>query len=219
MEYGYVRVSSRDQNIARQMDEMRRFGIPESLIFIDKQSGKNFERSSYLKLIKQLREGDVFVVKSIDRLGRDYQMVIDEWRRIVKVIHADIVVLDMPILDTRERKDGLVSKFISDLVLQILSFVAQNKRENIKERQAEGIKLAKERGVRFGRPKKLLPSFFEEAIDRFAIHQLTAEKAAKLLGVSKTTFFRLVSKRNQNDDRSEAGKRNKKPQKVTHINT
>ena len=196
MIFGYVRVSSSGQNIARQMDGMRRFGIPKSHVFVDRQSGKDFERASFKSLIGRLEKGDVVVVKSIDRLGRNYQMIIDEWRTITKVIGADIVVLDMPILDTRDQAGrGLVGTFISDLVLQILSFVAQNERENIKERQAEGIRLAKQRGVRFGRPRKPVPSRFDETVVDFSSKRMTAREAAASLGISMTTFFRLVSER------------------------
>lgn len=198
MEYGYVRVSSRDQNVARQMDDMQKLGIPKKRIFIDYQSGKDFERKNYQRLIKRLKKGDLVVIKSIDRLGRDYQMIIDEWRRISKVIGADILVIDMPLLDTRESGgQGLVGRFISDIVLEILSFVAENERSNIKERQAEGIRLAKERGVRFGRPKKKLHRGSARILSRYETHFLTAKQAAQELGVSRSTFYKIVAYHNK----------------------
>src|SRR5690606_27776944 len=158
--YAYIRVSSKSQCIDRQLDEVYKLNIPEKNIFIDMESGKNFNRINYLRLKKKLRKGDLVIVKSIDRLGRNYQMIIDEWSEITKVIQADIKVLDMPLLDTRVQPDNLVGKFISDIVLQILSFVAENERENIRQRQAEGIRIAKEKGVHLGRPKYELPNDF-----------------------------------------------------------
>lgn len=142
MKYAYVRVSTASQNIDRQMEEMYRQDIEEKNIFIDYQSGKDFERKNYQKLLKRLKKDDLLVIKSIDRLGRDYNMILDEWKKITKIIEADIMVIDMPLLDTRVEGKNLVGKFISDIVLQVLSFVAQNERENIKQRQAEGIKIA-----------------------------------------------------------------------------
>lgn len=162
MKYGYVRVSSITQNINRQIDELIKLGLSTKQIFIDKQSGKDFERKNYQKLKRKLKKDDLLIVKSIDRLGRNYNMIIDELYAITKVIQADIFVIDMPLLDTRTDKTQLMGKFISDIVLQILSFVAQTEREFIKQRQAEGIKLAKEKGVKFGRPKITLPSSFLE---------------------------------------------------------
>ena len=150
--YGYARVSSRDQNPSRQLDAFSKLGLPPERVFCDKASGKNFERPQYRRLVRRLREGDLVVVKSIDRLGRNYDEIIEEWRRITKVKRADIVVLDMPLLDTRAKPDDVTGAFIADLVLQILSYVAQVERENIRQRQAEGIAAAKARGVKFGRP-------------------------------------------------------------------
>ena len=152
MTYAYARVSARDQNLDRQLNAFRDFGVPAKNIFCDKKSGRDFERSQYLRLTKKLKKGDLLVVKSIDRLGRNYRMILDEWNAIVNRIGADILVLDMPLLDTRSGSDTLVGKFISDIVLQVLSFVAENERENIRARQAEGIASARKRGVRFGRP-------------------------------------------------------------------
>ena len=152
MKYAYVRVSTASQNIDRQMEEMFRQDIEFKNIFIDYQSGKDFERRNYQKLIKRLKKDDLLVIKSIDRLGRDYNMILDEWKKITKIIEADIMVIDMPLLDTRVEGKNLVGKFISDIVLQVLSFVAQNECENIKQRQAEGIRIAKAKGVHMGRP-------------------------------------------------------------------
>lgn len=150
MEYGYVRVSTISQNIDRQMDEMYRLGLNNKQIYIDKQSGKDFNREKYQKLKRKLKKNDLLIVKSIDPLGRDYKMIIEEWHHITKVIEADILVIDMPLVDTRNDASNLVGKLISDIVLQILSFVAETERENIRQRQAEGIRLAKERGVHMG---------------------------------------------------------------------
>ena len=147
MEYGYVRVSTTTQNVDRQLDEMFKQGLDKKQIYIDKQSGKDFERPNYQKMKKRLKENDLLIIKSIDRLGRNYEMIIEEWSSITKDIKADIVVLDFPLLDTRTDNKNLVGKFISDIVLQVLSFVAQNERENIRQRQAEGIKIAKEKGI------------------------------------------------------------------------
>jgi DNA invertase Pin-like site-specific DNA recombinase len=196
MEYGYVRVSSSTQNIARQMDEMSKLGLAKNCIFVDFQSGKDFQRKSYQRLIRRLKKGDLVIVKSIDRLGRDYQMILEEWRRITKIIGADILVIDMPLLDTRDdASKGLVGRFISDIVLQILSFVAQNERESIKKRQAEGIRLAKLRGARFGRPKAMLPKEAESVIADYVQRKIHSAEAARVLGVSKTTFFKTMRER------------------------
>ena len=160
MEYGYVRVSTTTQNVDRQLDEMFKQGLDEKQIYIDKQSGKDFERPNYQKMKKRLKENDLLIIKSIDRLGRNYEMIIEEWSSITKDIKADIVVLDFPLLDTRTDNKNLVGKFISDIVLQVLSFVAQNERENIRQRQAEGIKIAKEKGIHMGRPHYQITSDF-----------------------------------------------------------
>ena len=152
MTYAYARVSAKDQTLQRQIAAFREFGIEKSRIFSEKKSGKNFERREYKRLLKKLTYGDLLVIKSIDRLGRNYSQIIEVWNRITNIIGADILVLDMPLLDTRTKADTLVGKFISDIVLQVLSFVAENERESIKARQAEGIKIARGKGVRFGRP-------------------------------------------------------------------
>ena len=153
MKYGYVRVSTTTQNIDRQMEEMHKFGLTDEFIYIDKQSGKDFDRPNYQIMKSKLKKDDLLIIKSIDRLGRNYEMIIIEWSENTKNIEADICVIDFPLLDTRSENTNLVGKFISDIVLQVLSFVAQNERENIRQRQAEGIRIAKEKGVHMGRPK------------------------------------------------------------------
>ncbi len=155
---------------------------------------KDFNRNNYQKLIKRIKKGDLIIIKSIDRLGRNYQMILDEWTKITKTIGADIKVLDMPLLDTRIEGKNLIGKFISDIVLQVLSFVAENERKSIKERQAEGIKIAKEKGVKFGRPRVSTPPNTNEIIDKYINHEITNIEAA-LIDVSRGTFFRLVKKR------------------------
>lgn len=159
--YGYARVSSKEQNLNRQLDDFAEFGPKEDLFFADKASGKDFERPQWGRLMRRLHSGDVLVVKSIDRLGRNYDEIIDEWRHITKEKGAHVVVLDMPLLDTRERPDNVTGTFIADLVLQLLSYVAQIERENIRQKQAEGIAAAKARGVRFGRPAKKRPNCYK----------------------------------------------------------
>lgn len=168
------------------------FSFIKKQIFIDKQSGKDFNRKEYQRLVKKLRANDLLVIKSIDRLGRDYQMIIDEWARITKTIGADVLVLDMPLLDTRQKAENLVGKFISDIVLQILSFVAQNEREAIRQRQAEGIRLAKARGVHMGRPSLPLPPNFDEVAKKYLNHEITNVEARAILNMSKGTFFRNI---------------------------
>lgn len=192
MNYGYVRVSSQTQNITRQMEELKNFELDRKHIFIDKQSGKDFERKNYQRMKKKLKKGDLLIVKSIDRLGRNYDMIINEWADITKVIEADIFVIDFPLLDTRLDGTNLIGKFISDIVLQVLSFVAQNERENIRQRQAEGIKLAKERGVHMGRPKYILPSNFKEIVDKYYNKEITNIEAIKILNMARGTFFKYA---------------------------
>lgn len=190
MNYGYVRVSTQKQKTDRQMVELIETGIDKKKIFVDKQSGKDFNRESYQKLKKKLKKGDCIFIKSIDRLGRNYTEIINEWNEITKIIHCDIVVLDMSLLDTRERKDNLIGKFISDIVLQILSFVAENERVNIKQRQLEGIKIAKEKGVRFGKPPKELPENFDYLCEQYKTGQLTLNNIITLTHISRATFYR-----------------------------
>lgn len=192
MEYAYIRVSTKTQKIDRQYEKIKGLGIDDRFIYVDRESGKDFNRTNYQKLIKKLKKDDLLIVKSIDRLGRNYQMILEEWTRITKTIGADIKVLDMPLLDTRIEGRNLVGKFISDIVLQVLSFVAENERNNIKERQAEGIRIAKEKGIRFGRPKAITSPNTNEILLQFINKEITNVEAAKLIGVSRGTFFRLV---------------------------
>lgn len=195
MIYAYIRVSTKHQNIDRQFEEIKALGIDNKYIYIDKESGKDFDRTKYQKLIKKLKKDDLLIIKSIDRLGRNYHMILEEWSRITKTIGADIKVLDMPLLDTRIEGKNLVGKFISDIVLQVLSFVAENERINLKQRQAEGIRIAKEKGVKFGRPKAILPPNTSDILDKYINKELTNLEASNLIGVSRGTFFRLVKER------------------------
>jgi DNA invertase Pin-like site-specific DNA recombinase len=188
--YGYARVSSADQNLARQLDALAQFPVEPARIFADKASGKDFNRPAYRRLMARLAPGDVLVVKSIDRLGRNYQEIINEWRHITQTLNAAIVVLDMPILDTRSKEGGLTGVFISDLILQLLSYVAQIERDNIKARQAEGIAAAKARGVACGRPKIDVPPAFASVAASFDAGQITRSEAARRLGISVSTFYR-----------------------------
>ncbi len=189
--YGYVRVSSVDQNEDRQMIEMQRAGIPNKNIFVDKQSGKNFDRPSYKRLVRRLGEGDLLYILSIDRLGRNYEEIQAQWRVITKEKGVDIVVMDMPLLDTRQGKD-LMGTFIADLVLQILSFVAQSEREKIKERQEQGIAAAKARGVRFGRPEKEVPGNFKQLVRDWERKQLLLPDLLQECDMSEATFYRRL---------------------------
>lgn len=190
MKYGYVRVSTKEQNIDRQLVEMYTQGLNDKTIFIDKQSGKDFERNEYQKLKKKLKSGDLLIIKSIDRLGRNYDMIIDEWRTLVNDMNVDIQVLDMPLLDTRTEGKNLVGKFISDIVLQILSFVAENERENIKKRQAEGIRIAKEKGKHLGRPKLKLPKNFTIIANQYKKKEITLAEALSSLKMNRSTFYK-----------------------------
>ena len=185
--YGYCRVSSKDQNEDRQMIAMGEMNVPKENIYLDRQSGKDFERPQYQRLLKKLRQNDLLYIKSIDRLGRNYEEIIEQWRIISKVKQADIIVMDMPLLDTRKGKD-LMGTFLSDIVLQVLSFVAENERGNIRQRQAEGIAAAKARGVKFGRPSAALPENFREVCQRWSIGELTNEAAAKECGMPVSSF-------------------------------
>ncbi len=187
-EYGYIRVSSRDQNEDRQLLALRALGLREENIFLDKQSGKDFERPQYKRLIRRLRRDDVIYVKSIDRLGRNYGEIQEQWRMLTREKGADIVVLDMPLLDTRRGKD-LMGTFLSDIVLQVLSFVAENERSNIRQRQAEGIAAARVRGVRFGRPPAPLPENFDEVRQEWREKKVTLREAANLCGMPEGTFY------------------------------
>ena len=185
--YGYIRVSTREQNEDRQLIALREMSVPEKNIFMDKQSGKDFNRPQYKKLVKKLRPGDLLYIKSIDRLGRNYEEIQNQWRVLTKEKGIDIVVLDMPLLDTRRGKD-LVGTFLSDIVLQVLSFVAENERSNIRQRQAEGIAAAKAKGIRFGRPPLPLPENFHESYQRWKSGEITCTAAANACGLPLSTF-------------------------------
>ena len=187
--YGYARVSTKEQNEDRQLIALQEAGVMNKNIFIDKKSGKNFERREYKNLISKIEKEDVIYIKSIDRLGRNYEEIQEQWKLITKIKEADIVVLDMPLLDTRRDKD-LMGTFISDIVLALLSYVAENERVNIKQRQAEGIKAAKIRGVKFGRPVKQVPDDFKDIVTKIDRGQINIDDALKLLTMSRATFYR-----------------------------
>ena len=185
--YGYIRVSTREQNEDRQLIALREMSVPEQNIYMDKQSGKDFNRPQYKKLVKKLKPDDLLCIKSIDRLGRNYAEILEQWRILTKEKKIDIAVLDMPLLDTRRGKD-LMGTFLSDIVLQVLSFVAENERTNIRQRQAEGIAAAKARGVRFGRPPRPLPENYHSAYLRWKAGAITGTAAAKECGMPLSTF-------------------------------
>lgn len=191
MEYGYIRVSTREQNERRQLIAMREFGISENRIYMDKQSGKDFARKNYRKLVRRLKRVDTLVVKSIDRLGRNYEEILEQWRLITKEKQAAIVVLDMPLLDTRQSRD-LTGTLIADIVLQLLSYVAQTEREFIRQRQAEGIAAAKRNGVKFGRRPMDRPAAFDGWKRKWLAGEISARGAARQLGVTHSTFLRWV---------------------------
>ncbi|HIU26288.1 MAG TPA: recombinase family protein [Candidatus Copromorpha excrementigallinarum] len=188
LEYGYIRVSSADQNEDRQLLALRGKSVPNSRIFMDKQSGKDFDRPEYKRLVRRLRQGDLLYLPSIDRLGRNYREIQEQWRLLTQEKGVDVCVLDMPLLDTRQGRD-LMGTFIADLVLQILSFVAQNERENIRRRQAEGIAAAKARGVKFGRPPVPLPDNFREVHKAWRDKKITLRQAANACGMPEGTFY------------------------------
>ena len=190
--YGYVRVSTKEQCEDRQLLAPREFPVADANIYMDKLSGKDFNRPKYRNLLRKLRQGDILVVKSIDRMGRNYEEILDQWRFITKEKRADIVVLDMPLLGTRQTGKDLTGTFVADLVLQILSYVAQTERENIRQRQKEGIAAAKLRGVNFGRPRKAVPEAFWELKERWESREITSREAAKQLGIAQDTFLRWV---------------------------
>ena len=191
--FGYARVSSKDQNEERQLVAFKEYGIDERDIYIDKQSGKDFNREQYSILKNVLRENDLLVIKSIDRLGRNYNMIIEEWKDITKNIKADIVVIDMPLLDTRNNKD-LLGTFISDLVLQILSYVAEQERSFIKQRQKEGIENAKNKGIKFGRPRIEKPSNFDMVVNKWKNKELKSKEAMEILGLKPNSFYNLLKR-------------------------
>lgn len=189
--YGYVRVSSADQNEERQMKALAEVGVPEKNIYMDKLSGKNFDRPQYKKLVNKIKSGDLLYILSIDRLGRNYEEIQNQWRIITKEKSVDICVLDMPLLDTGQGKD-LMGTFIADLVLQILSFVAQSERENIRKRQEQGIAAAKARGVCFGRPEKPVPDNFGKIVSDWEKKKISFEETLKLCNMSEATFYRKL---------------------------
>lgn len=187
--YGYARVSSTDQNEDRQLIALHQAGVDDKFIYIDKQSGKDFNRPQYQKLLRKLKAGDLLYIKSIDRLGRNYEEIQVQWRILIKEKGVDICVIDMPLLDTRRGKD-LVGTFLSDIVLQVLSFVAENERNNIRQRQAEGIAAARARGVHLGRPVKEAPADFDRIVKAWEKKEITMAEAMKMTGMSETTFYR-----------------------------
>ncbi|MEG2039358.1 MAG: recombinase family protein [Oscillospiraceae bacterium] len=191
--YGYIRVSSKDQNEDRQVIAMNERNIPSKNIYMDKQSGKDFNRPAYQKLLKKLKKGDCLIVKSIDRLGRNYKEIMEQWRIITKEMDVDIIVIDMPLLDTTKSKD-LLGTFISDIVLQLLSFVAENERNNIRQRQAEGIAAAKQKGVIFGRPNKKIPKDFPEIYNKWKSKEISPAQAYQLAGLKQSNFYKVARK-------------------------
>lgn len=191
--YGYIRVSTREQNEDRQRIAMQEAGVEEQMIYMDKQSGKDFNRPRYKKLLRRLKKDDLLYIKSIDRLGRNYEEILEQWRILTKEKGVDIVVLDMPLLDTRRGKD-LMGTFLSDIVLQVLSFVAENERSNIRQRQAEGIAAAKARGVRFGRPELPTPVNFEAMYAAWRKKEITLKEAASACGMPLSTFYSKIQR-------------------------
>ena len=191
--YGYVRVSSKDQNEERQMIALHAYGVEDRNIFLDKQSGKDFDRPEYLRMVDKLKKGDLLIVKSIDRLGRNYNEILEQWRILTKEKEIDILVLDMPLLDTRKNRD-LIGTLIADIVLQLLSYVAQTERDFIKQRQAEGIAAAKARGVHFGRLPSVRPDGYMDCVNQWKEGTMSARQAGKLLGVAHTTFLAWLRK-------------------------
>ena len=191
MTYGYARVSSQEQNEERQLIALRKAGVRRKTLYVDKRSGKDFQRPQYQRMLKRLKKDDLLCVKSIDRLGRNYGEILEQWRLLTKEKGVDILVLDMPLLDTRNGKD-LMGTFLSDIVLQVLSFVAENERENIRQRQAEGIQAAKGRGVRFGRPAVPLPEGFPGIVEEWEAGRLPLAEALHQTGLSDRTFYRRL---------------------------
>lgn len=189
-QYAYIRVSTKEQNVDRQLMALKPYNIPKENIYCDYQSGKDFERPAYQKLIKQIKEGDLLIIKSIDRLGRNYNDILAQWQHITKEIKADILVLDMELLDTRQKTGNLTGTLIADLMLQIFAYVAQTEREFIMQRQAEGIRAAKLNGKKFGRPTITMPDEFESICEKCRTGKMSTRKAAKQLGVCHTTFYR-----------------------------
>lgn len=197
--YGYIRVSAKDQNEERQLIAMKELDVNLDRIFMDKQSGKDFQRPQYKKMVRELRKNDLLYIKSIDRLGRNYSEILEQWRILTKERGVDIVVLEMPLLDTRRGKD-LMGTFLSDIVLQVLSFVAENERSNIKQRQAEGIAAAKARGVQFGRPKIEMPDNFMQLVSQWENQKIRLSYVLEVCQISKATFYRRLNQCRQNDE-------------------
>ena len=191
MTYAYVRVSTKEQNEDRQLIAMKEYGVKPENVFLDKQSGKDFDRTNYKRLIRKLKKGDVLVIKSIDRLGRNYNEILQQWQKITKTVKADIKVLDMDLLDTTKQKD-LIGTLISDIVLQLLSYVAENERINIRQRQAEGIAAAKAKGVKFGRPKIYDAKDILPVYQKFKRKEITQKEAVNMIGCSNRTYYKLV---------------------------
>ena len=189
-QYGYIRVSTREQRTDRQLAALAAYNIPKKNLYCDYQSGKDFQRPAYRRLLKRLRQGDLLIIKSIDRLGRNYAEILNQWQHITKNIQADILVIDMPLLDTREKNGNLTGVFVADLVLQILAYVAQTERDFIHQRQAEGIAAAKARGVQFGKKPKQMPAAFEQYRQRWESGEISLRAASEQLGISYSTFYR-----------------------------
>ena len=202
--YGYVRVSTREQNEDRQMVALGEAQVPKRNIYLDKQSGKDFDRPMYHRMVGKLKPDDLLYIKSIDRLGRNYEEILEQWRVLTREKRVDIVVLDMPLLDTRRGKD-LMGTFLSDIVLQVLSFVAENERENIRQRQREGIEAAKQRGVRFGRPQRPVPENFSQICKRWNRKEITGKEAAQLCNMSVASFYRKVRRWIEGEMQREGG--------------
>ena len=196
--YGYVRVSSRDQSEDRQLIAMKKLGVPENKIYVDKESGRDFDRPMYREMVRELNKNDLVYIKSIDRLGRNYKEIVEQWQFLTRDVQADIVVIDMPLLDTRRGKD-LRGTFRSDIVLQVLSCVAENERDNIRSRQREGIEAAKERGVKFGRPVLPVPEDFEEIVKTWKSGEITTAEAARQCGFSRSTLYNKAADREKRD--------------------
>lgn len=197
--YGYIRVSAKDQNEERQLIALKELDVNLDRIFMDKQSGKDFQRPQYKKMVRGLRKNDLLYIKSIDRLGRNYSEILEQWRILTKERGVDIVVLEMPLLDTRRGKD-LMGTFLSDIVLQVLSFVAENERSNIKQRQAEGIAAAKARGVQFGRPKIEMPDNFMQLVSQWENKKIRLSYVLEVCQISKATFYRRLNQCRQNHE-------------------
>ncbi len=197
--YGYIRVSAKDQNEERQLIAMKELDVNLDRIFMDKQSGKDFQRPQYKKMVRELKKKDLLYIKSIDRLGRNYSEILEQWRILTKERGVDIVVLEMPLLDTRRGKD-LMGTFLSDIVLQVLSFVAENERSNIKQRQAEGIAAAKARGVQFGRPKIEMPDNFMQLVSQWENKKIRLSYVLEVCRISKSTFYRRLNQCRQNHE-------------------